>query len=341
MAIQTRKWRTASGEQREAYIIRYTGKDGKRHIETHDKKKSAEAAWAQIKVDLGAGTHVAPSQSITVEQAAAEWFSSCEARELERSTLEQYRAHVRHHIVPLIGALKLTDLTLARVSEFEVRLSREGRKLPLRKKVLTSLCSILADAQNRGKVQRNVMRDRARIGGNNKPKQRKRLEVGVDIPTPAEIRAIIAAAAPEWRTLLLVTALTGMRASEVRGLRWCDVDLKANKIRVCQRADQYHNVGAPKSKSSTRTIPLPGPAVQALREWKLKSGNSAGLVFPMSDGRDFPLVTIARQLRAAGVAARVVNERGEPKYPGMHSLRHFYASWCINRVLRRRLWVAR
>jgi integrase len=92
MAIQTRKWRTASGEQREAYIIRYTGKDGKRHIETHDKKKSAEAAWAQIKVDLGAGTHVAPSQSITVEQAAAEWFSSCEARELERSTLEQYRA---------------------------------------------------------------------------------------------------------------------------------------------------------------------------------------------------------------------------------------------------------
>jgi integrase len=28
----------------------------------------------------------------------------------------------------------------------------------------------------------------------------------------------------------------------------------------------------------------------------------------------------------------VVNDKGEPKYPGMHALRHFYASWCINRI---------
>jgi len=332
MGIQIRKWKTASGEQREAYIIRYS-KDGRRHIETHERKKDAEARWAQIKVDLGEGTHVAPSQSITVAQAAQEWLAACEGkRGLERSTSEQYKAHVHHHIVPFIGRLRLTDLTLARVSEFEDRLSSEGRSPVLCKKVLTSLCSILAEAQRRGKVQRNVIRDRARTGGNNKPKQRKRLEVGVDIPTPAETRAIIAATTPEYKTLLLVTALTGMRASEVRGLRWCDVDLKANKVRVAQRIDQYHAAGAPKSKTGTRTIPLPGPAVRALKEWKLKSGNRDGLVFPMSDGRDIPLVTIARQLRAAGIAARVVNEKGEPKYTGMHSLRHFYASWCINRI---------
>ena len=331
MAIQIRKWKTASGEQKEAYIVRYS-KDGKRHIETFERKKEAEARWAQIKVDLGDGTNVAPSQSITVAQAAGEWLATCESkRGLERSTLEQYKAHTRHHIIPFIGTLKLTDLTLARVSGFEDKLLSEGRSPTMCKKVLTSLCSILAEAQNRGKVQRNVMRDRAR-SSSNKPKQRKRLEVGRDIPTPAEIKAIIAAAAPEWRTLLLTATLSGMRASEVRGLRWRDVDLNANKIRVCQRVDQYHRVGSPKSKSGTRTIPLPGPAVQALKEWKLKSGNRDGLVFPMSDGRDIPLVTIARQLRAAGIAARVVNEKGEPKYPGLHSLRHFYASWCINRI---------
>jgi integrase len=32
----------------------------------------------------------------------------------------------------------------------------------------------------------------------------------------------------------------------------------------------------------------------------------------------------------AGLAAGVVDQQGNPKYTGMHTLRHFYASWCIN-----------
>ena len=60
------------------------------------------------------------SVDLTVEQAAAEWLNTCEnKRGLERSTVEQYNAHVRYHIAPFIGSLKLTDLTLARVAEFE------------------------------------------------------------------------------------------------------------------------------------------------------------------------------------------------------------------------------
>ena len=31
------------------------------------------------------------------------------------------------------------------------------------------------------------------------------------------------------------------------------------------------------------------------------------------------------------VAAKVTDKRGAAKYTGLHSLRHFYASWCINR----------
>src|SRR6516225_3066962 len=162
MAIQTRKWRRASGEQKEAYIVRYTGEDGKRHIATHERKKDAEAAGARIKTELGEGTHVAPSQSITVEEAAEEWLSSCESRGLERGTTNQYRVHVHRHIVPMIGRLKLTDLTLASVAAFEDRLRREGRSSPMCRKILTSLRGILGEAQGRGKVQRNVVKDRPR-----------------------------------------------------------------------------------------------------------------------------------------------------------------------------------
>ena len=31
------------------------------------------------------------------------------------------------------------------------------------------------------------------------------------------------------------------------------------------------------------------------------------------------------------IAAGVVTSSGRAKYPGLHALRHFYASWCINR----------
>jgi integrase len=40
---------------------------------------------------------------------------------------------------------------------------------------------------------------------------------------------------------------------------------------------------------------------------------------------------IKRGFHPAQAVAGIVNSDGEAKYPGLHSLRHFYASWCINR----------
>jgi integrase len=54
----------------------------------------------------------------------------------------------------------------------------------------------------------------------------------------------------------IVTAIfTGMRASELRGLPWRDVDLAAGVIHVRQRADKGGNIGPPKSKRGKRDIP--------------------------------------------------------------------------------------
>ncbi len=57
-------------------------------------------------------------------------------------------------------------------------------------------------------------------------RQKGKLKVGVDIPTPDEIKAIIANAKGRWRPLLATAVFTGLRASELRGLRWEDVDLQ-------------------------------------------------------------------------------------------------------------------
>src|SRR5215470_16565375 len=67
----------------------------------------------------------------------------------------------------------------------------------------------------------------------------------------------LAAAIPGRRCAFLVTAVfTGLRSSELRGLRWIDIDLVKGEVHVRQRADRYNAIGPPKSASSVRTIPI-------------------------------------------------------------------------------------
>jgi len=60
--------------------------------------------------------------------------------------------------------------------------------------------------------------------------------------------------------------------------------------------------------------------------------NELDLAFPSLHGRTLdPSVIIANSLHPAQIAAGIVDAKGRAKYGGLHSLRHFYASWCINR----------
>ena len=73
--------------------------------------------------------------------------------------------------------------------------------------------------------------------------------------------------------------------------------------------------------------------VNTLREWRLACPKSElDLAFPTASGRVQYLSDIVqRGFWPAQIAAGVADEAGKPKYTGLHSLRHFYASWCINR----------
>jgi len=198
------------------------------------------------------------------------------------------------------------------------------------KRVLVHFKTILKDAKRRGNVAQNVAADVSITShGRHKPK----LEIGRDIPTRNEVQRIVDAAKPgKGRALLLTAALTGMRASELRGLRWSDVDLTERQIHVRQRADRYRKIGVPKSAAGVRDIPIGDMVVNTLREWKLQCPKGIeNLVFPNLLGRvEYYPNIIKRYFTPALLAAGVVDSKGKPKYWGMHALRHFYASWCIN-----------
>src|SRR5262245_828339 len=216
MSVRKRKWVTRRGEAKEAWIVDYADQDGDRHIETFERKKDADAFHATVRVDVSKGDHIAPSKSETVAEAAERWIKRGEALGRERTTVRQYRQHIDLHIGPRIGAVKLAHVTAAKVETFRddilAKLSR-----PLARTVLTSLKAILKGAK-RGQVAADDT-----IG---KDKRKRKLELGVDIPTPDEIRRLLRAAERadiRERTLLTLVISTGLRASELRGLRWKDV----------------------------------------------------------------------------------------------------------------------
>jgi integrase len=244
--------------------------------------------------------------------------------------------------VPFIGSVKLNKVTVPFVRGFQDMLRKDGRSPGMIRRVTVSLGSILADAQDRGLVVRNAVHETSQKRTRATEKRGKgKLEVGVDIPTPGEIRAILNALKGRYRPLLVTAIFTGLRASELRGLRWDDIDLVEQCLRVRQRADRYQEIGSPKSEAGQRSIPLNPLAVNTLKEWKLACPkNAKGLAFPSQKGGVEYHESIVKfglwpaQI-AAGVTREVVDPDGEAvtkaKYPGLHALRHWFASWCINR----------
>jgi integrase len=345
MSIRKRTWTTSKGEERSAWLVDYVDQNQKRRAKSFRLKKEAEAFALTAAVEVRAGVHVADSDSATVLEAGELWLKSA-ARRVERSTLVQYRQHLQLHIAPHIGSMLLSRLSVPAVRAFEDQLLDAGRSPSMTRKVLTSLGSLIADAQERGLIMRNPVREKtsARQKGRERrseKRQRGKLKAGVDFPTTQEIRLLVANLEGRWRPVLLTAIFTGLRASELRALAWADIDLDKRVIHVHRRADRYNTIGPPKSASSARDVPIPPIVANTLREWRLACPSGPeGLAFPNRSGNVETLSNIVQRgympaQVAAGVTVKGKNAKGEAvlkaKYKGLHSLRHFHASWLINR----------
>jgi integrase len=324
--IRKRKW-TTRGVEKTAWIVDYFDQMGKRRLKTFSTKKEADA-WAVTALhEVKQGTHTPSSTNVTVAEAWERWLAHCESERLEHSTIKQRRGHLVHHVASFIGREKLSSLTTPRIYKFIDDLRDAGRSVAMRRKVLVNLRTALTFCQGQGLVAQNVARG-IKIKSDDRQKARLLAE-GRDFPSKAEIRQIDRAP-DRWRPFLIVAVFTGMRASELRGLRWQDVDLDEGLIYVTQRADAWRRLGPPKSAAGTRTIPLVPMAVNALRQWRLVCPKGElELVFPTSAGTVDSLTNIAKRVwKPLQVRCGIVGDDNKAKY-GFHSLRHAAASLFI------------
>jgi integrase len=346
MAVRKRRWGSGS-EEKSAWIVDYFDQEGVRRQETFALKKDAEVRWIEVGHEVREGTHTARAASITVAEAAELWIEAGRLDGHERSTIEGHQDHIEHHIIPLIGRARLADLTTPRIQRFADNLltrpkadgTDETLSRSTARKVLSSLKAIIKCAQRQGLIAKNP----AQPVGIRVPKRGTvKLKAGRDFPDKAEINAILKGASGRWRPLIVIAIFTGLRASELRGLRWADLDLDRAQIHVRQRADHWGTMGAPKSEAGERTIPMTPMVANTLKEWKLacpRRDGTLGLVFPNGAGKVeshgnfcgrgwYPLQIEIGLTEDTGEK----DAEGKPilraKY-GFHTLRHFFASWLL------------
>jgi integrase len=341
-SIRKRSWTNAAGEQKVSWLVDYRDAAGVRRYKQFDLKKDAEAWRTTATFDVSRGVHTAASQSITVAEASKLWIARHDREGLESTTIAAYEQHVRLHILPLCGGIKLSALTIPIVEEIRDRLM-ERLSRPMAIRVLRSLTSLVGEAKRRGFVAQNVCAD-VKI-------KRASRQAKVVIPSKPEIRMLLRlssmSADPMAMPLMMLLLFAALRASELRGLCWRHVDMNRKTVSIDQRADAKNVIGPPKSDAAFRTIPLPAIAITVLRRWRAQCPKSQlNLVFPSVAGQvmshNFLLNNILKPIEvAAGIFEDNVLADGSivpvHRYP-LHDFRHAAASlWIEQRVSPKRI----
>lgn len=235
----------------------------------------------------------------------------------ERHKISSYRKRekdCRVHLIPALGAARLTALTPARIQ----RLYRD-LGTTLAPNTVHGIASTLDAALNQAVKWELLHRNPAR--GAEKPAVARRPPT---VWTPEQTRAFLAAEDdPAWRCLFALLTVTGMRKAEVLALVWDDLDLAAGVLHI-RHALVWHGketgfvVGPPKTRDSVRNVALPTALVAMLREHRHERDTGRT---PLFIGRNGVLTPSAIDWRFRRTTARA----GLPTIR-VHDLRHTNAT---------------
>src|SRR5262245_58676843 len=204
-----------------------------------------------------------PGDRVPFSVAATQMLRHLEAVRRKPTTLDNYRAMLRAHLLPRFGETEVERLRQDQVEAFVADMRRDGKAPRTRANALKLLSQILSYAQAKGWCQTNPC--------DLVPRPRVHQSADIRFLDRDELKAFIAAvdtsAEPYGstdRALFLTAAMSGLRHGELLALRWRDIDWKAKRIRVRRNYTRGH-WSTPKSRSGERSPPMAARVVEELR----------------------------------------------------------------------------
>jgi integrase len=290
------------------------------------------------------------SRDITFHEFASRWWAARKAEALRPKTQQDYEWQLRTHLLPFFAKYAVADIDVALVERYreEKLIEREQVKAaaasghPLRdkrgqqrkplsngsiNKTLVTLSQILDSAVERGFLLTNPAIGRKRRLKTSRP-VRRLLEAD-------ELKDLLAVAAEMDRTshryrigrrpMIALMAKSGLRVTEMCQLRWRDVDVHHQRLRI----------GEAKTDAGVREVDLSLDVMEELMTWRASRASSTEdeFVFATESGRPRDKDNVRE--RVLRPTLRRTNEgrakRDLPPLPQVspHALRRTYISLLI------------
>lgn len=227
----------------------------------------AREELANIQSEVARGVHV-HSQETTVEKVLNDWLAS--KHSLKPSTANGYRVTL-DPVVRELGTIPVQKLTRRHLDDLIVELRAGGlsvgEKTAKRKKwtprsvnyMLTLMSAALEDQVKQGSLVRNVAKLVDKLPG-----ETHEMKTWM----PADVEKFLEMTDGDQYSHAWFLALCGLRRGEISGLQWKYVDLDAALLTVAVSRVSFAKTiseGAPKSRRSSRTLPMPDDLVSALK----------------------------------------------------------------------------
>ena len=250
-------------------FVNHHGKRKAKKIGT-DKKK-AKKVRDDLAEALARGDLQLADESPTFEAFAKDWLKRYPLLQpVREGTMDNHRSFLTQHLIPFFGSLPVATITTTTVENFIVAKRQAGGSTrftvrPLSESSLrtglATLRLILQQAVRASHLRANPLEGLGRFKRNG--------DENVDPFTGAELRAIMEAARslkPDLATMLRLWAQTGMRAGEVCGLQWQDVDLEAGTALV-RRTWSRQRLG-PTKTGIICAVSFLHPTTETTAEWR-------------------------------------------------------------------------
>jgi integrase len=256
---------------------------------------------------------------IGVADVGALFIDHLESVGRKPSTVGEYRSCLRVHLEPFFADQALDKSTPAHIEAYIAAKRREEKATKSILNHLGLLHSIFAFAQRRGLASANPVKlvDRP---------QRPGATPDIRFLDEDELQGLLRAVPEDdrgltERTLYLTAAMTGLRQGELLALRWRDIDWPAGRIRVRQSYVRGQ-FGAPKSRRSTRSVPMADRVAGAIDlhfKHSLFQGDEELVFGHPHTGAPLDRSRLLKRFKAAARRARLRDVR-------FHDLRHTFGT---------------
>lgn len=241
------------------------GKQVKTRKQGFKTKKDAEKWVTETLSQKHKGYIFSTESNILLKDFINKWFDEYKINTLSINTIISYKSRINHHIIPKLGNHKLNKITNIVVQDFYNSLINEGAKPSTAKKITETLGNCLRYAY-KNKLIYTIPIDIERV-----PIE----TANVEFWNKEEMNFFLNTIKDTYLyTPIFIDVLTGLRVSELCGLRWCDIDLDNNYLNVRHQIinDKINHrlvfTDKLKTQTSYRKITLPKILIDYLKSIK-------------------------------------------------------------------------